>query len=135
MIPKKIVKKKKKFLHLNIMTMRKCITLKYLTQAFFSSTFLQLVNSSKNSTLNWVMKLNRFICSKSWKYFPFYSPIHLSGYFCNSQKCIFQWSGDLHFQNPYKYNELSNKQSVKKLNLWRKTAVGKSALINAWSQK
>ena len=30
------------------------------------------------TTLNWVMKLNCFISSKSWKHFPFYSPIHLA---------------------------------------------------------
>ena len=96
----------------------------------FPSTFLQLVNGSKNSILNWVLKLNHFSCSKCLKYFLFYSPIHLSDF--SSRKCIFQWSsGDLNFKNPHGYHELSNNQTVKKLNLQRKTALDKSAWIKA----
>ena len=36
------------------------------------------------------------------------------------------------FQNPHRDGELSNQQLVKKLNLWGKTAVDKSAWINAY---
>ena len=100
----------------------------------FSSTFLQPVNGSKTSILNWVMKLNYFICSKSLKDFPFYSRIHFSDYFSSGPKCIFKWSGDLNFKNPHRDNELNSNQTVKKLNLWRKTAwiKDKSASIKAW---
>ena len=82
-------------------------------QAFFSSNSLQPVNGSKNSILNWVMKLNYFICSKSLKDFPFYSPIHFSDYFCSGRKCIFQLSGDLNLKNPHWDNELNSNQTVK----------------------
>ena len=63
------------------------------------------------------------------KIFIFHSPIHLSHYFCGSRKCIFQRSGGLHLKNLHGDNELSNKQTVKKMNLWRKTSVDKSAWI------
>ena len=86
----------------------------------FSSTFLQPINGSKNWILNWFMKLNHFICWKSLKDFKFYSPIYLSDFFSSSRKCIFQWPGDLNFKILYGDNKLSNKQTVKKLNLWRK---------------
>ena len=101
------------------------------SSGIFSSTFLQPVNGSKNSILNWVLKLNLFISSKALKDFLFYSPIHLSDS-CSSRKCIFQWSGDLNFKNPPGDHELSNNKKVKKLNLWRKTAVNKSTWIKAW---
>ena len=41
-------------------------------------------------------------------------------------------SGDLNFKNPHRDSELSNKQTVKKLTLWEKRAVDKSAWIKAW---
>ena len=47
----------------------------------FPNTFIQPVNGSKNSILNWVMELNLFMFllffffEKPLKYFPFYSPI------------------------------------------------------------
>ena len=100
----------------------------------FLSTFLQPSNGSKNSILNSVTKLNLFMCSKPLKYFPFYSTIHLSDYFCSQkecQKCIFQQYGDLTFKHPHKDSEVSNNQTVKKLNLWEKTAVDKNARIKA----
>ena len=56
-------------------------TIKY--SGISSSNFLQLVNSSKNSILNWVVKLNSFMFFFSFfflkhlKDFPFYSPIFL----------------------------------------------------------
>ena len=74
------------------------------------------------------------MCSKPSKYFPFYSTIHLSDYFCSQkecQKCIFQQYGDLTFKHPHKDSEVSNNQTVKKLNLWEKTAVDKNAWIKA----
>ena len=80
------------------------------------------------------MKLNLSMCSKPLKDFPFYSSFHLSGYFCNKKerrKYIFQRSRDRNFKNPHRNNELSNKQPVKKLNLWEKTAVDKSAWIKS----
>ena len=86
----------------------------------FLSTFLQLANGSKNSILNSVTKLNLFMCSKLLKDFPFHSTIHLSEY-CSQkecQKCTFQQYGDLTFKHPHKDKELSNNQTVKKLNLW-----------------
>ena len=63
-----------------------------------------------------------------------YLPIHLSDYFCNSQKWIFEWSGGLNFKNLRGDNELSNKQTVKKLNLWRKTAVNKNLTLYCFNQ-
>ena len=48
----------------------------------------------------------------------------VSDYLCSQKKCrkcIFQWSGgDLNFRKPHGDNELSNRQTVKKLNLWGK---------------
>ena len=41
------------------------------------------------------------------------------------RKCIFQGSGEPNFK-------LMTKQTVKKLNIWEKTAVDKSAWIKAW---
>ena len=49
----------------------------------FPGTFLQLANSSKDSILNWLMKLNLFmfffffVFETPLKYFSFYSPIFL----------------------------------------------------------
>ena len=109
----------------------------------FTGTFRQEVNGSKNSVLNWVMILNLFMCPCVIK--PFEAPqrncgfgSHLlkkslmenfiycavSDYLCSQKKCrkcIFQWSGgDLNFRKPHGDNELSNRQTVKKLNLWGK---------------
>ena len=92
---------------------------------------LQMLNSSKNSILNWVMTLNHFICAKSVKDFPIDSPIHLSDYFCSSWKCLFQWYRDLNFKNPHRDNELSNMQRVNKLNLWRNMP----AFGSTWQQQ
>ena len=53
----------------------------------FPHAFLQLVNGSKNSILNWVMKLSLFMCffffffETPLKGFPFYSPIILALWF------------------------------------------------------
>ena len=41
----------------------------------FPSTFLQPVNGSKNSILNWVMKLNLFMCTFFWKAFEKFSTL------------------------------------------------------------
>ena len=51
------------------------------TPGIFPSTFIQLVNGSKNSILNSVMKLNLFMCifsKKPLKIFPLYPPTRLT---------------------------------------------------------
>ena len=61
------------------------------TARHFSSTFLQLVNCSKSSIMNWVIKLNlsiRFCFEKPLEDFPFYSPIVFPLWFRYSQTCI-----------------------------------------------
>ena len=63
----------------------------FFQSRIFPSTFLQPVNGKKNSILNWVMKLNLFMCLQlnpfffvfetSLKDFPFCSPILLTLWF------------------------------------------------------
>ena len=95
----------------------------------FPSTFLQPVNCSKNSILNWVLKLNLFIFFSFFVYktslkgpihlfflvwFRYLqkcineSCVHLSGQFFSKnshktlkfhEKYIFQWSADLNLKN------------------------------------
>ena len=43
-----------------------CMWFCFLRAGIFPSTFLQPVNSSKNWILNWVMKLNLFMCFSSF---------------------------------------------------------------------
>ena len=76
----------------------------------FPNTFLQVVNGSKNSILAWVKKLNLFMCSKHLKDFPFYSP--------KCRKSIFIAIWKLNSKNLQSNSELSNKQTVEKLNVW-----------------
>ena len=121
----------------------------------FPSTFPQPVNGSKNSILNWVIKLNLLMC-----FFLGNTLERFSIAFCysnslvqtitnmhkgklyvrNLKKCIFQQSTDLNFEDfPFGvYHGTTQwshwtKQTVKKLNLWGKTAVHKSAWIKTWS--
>ena len=62
-----------------------------LISDIFPSTFLQPVNDSKKSTLNWVMKVNLFICfffEKPLEDFPLDSPILLTLWLRYLQTCI-----------------------------------------------
>ena len=98
---------------------------KTLRQPFFQA-LLQPVIGSKNSILNWVMKLSLympifflFIFENPFKDFPFYSPIFLTFWFRYLKKRI----------KEIRCQALSHwtKQTVKKLNLCGKTAVDKIA--------
>ena len=118
-----------------------------LTASTFPSTFLQPVNSSKKSILNWVIKLDliklpmklsssRKNCSCCWQ-----TMCKLC--FCSQkeyQKWIFEQSGGLNFKDfPFGAHHGSTSwrhlitKPVKKLNLWWKMAVHKSAWIKVWT--
>ena len=112
----------------------------------FPSTFLQPVNGYKNSILNWVIKLsliklpmkfysfqkNCCCCRQTMRRLCFYSQRE-------RWKQIFQQYGDLKLKKFCFGAHLGSnsrrylfKQRVKKLNLWRRTAVDKSAWIKAF---
>ena len=118
---------------------------------FYPSTFLQLVNSTKNSILNWVLTLNLFkyffvclsrktldrYCVLQHQTIVFTGKIvFISDEQCVlwSQKvywkCLFQRSGDPNFKK-VSLSVLLTQQTVKKFNLWEKLAVEKSAWIKA----
>ena len=103
----------------------------------FQSTFLQPVNGSKNSILNWVMKHNLFnlifLVNFSLKL-----PIKLyaavaSGRYVQAMLLHSEKVSEMHLSANWKpkFKDWA-KQTVKKLNLLGKTAVDKSAWIKAY---
>ena len=127
-----------------------------LDTGIFPSTFLQLANRSKNSILNWVIKLNLFMCFfffflKPWKIFHsinllflLFSQVQIkeSCMYLSSQrffktphktikfqeKCIFQRSADLKFKNfPFRIHNGATPWSH-----WTKQTVKKH---NLWGKK
>ena len=118
-----------------------------LTASTFPSTFLQPVNSSKKSILNWVIKLDLIKLpmklSSSRKNCSCCRQTMCKLCFCSQkeyQKWIFEQSGGLNFKDfPFGAHHGSTswrhliKKPVKKLNLWWKMAVHKSAWIKVWT--
>ena len=83
----------------------------------FPNTFLQLVNDSKNSILNWVIKLNLFMCFCSFfvfetplKDFPFYSSILLTLWSKYYRKESYMYlSSQLFFKTPNRTLKITRK--------------------------
>ena len=99
----------------------------------FPSTFVQLINRSKNSILNWVLKLNLFMFFeffflfwKPLKYFSFYSPILYTFRFRSLQTCIKE-------DCMYFYRKIFSK--FKKINLPKAENLGAVLKMNPSQEK
>ena len=120
--------------------------LHFVLSGIFRSIFLQRVKDRKNSILNWVIKLNfiklplEFFNSKKNCCCCRQTMCRLC--LCSQRelwKPIFQQYGDLKLKKYHFGAHLGStswrqsfEETVKKLNLWRRTTVDKSAYIKAW---
>lgn len=133
--------RKSAYATLKLYLKRKNPALCHIITGILTSTFLKPVNGSKKSILNWVMKLNAFMCAifflqNPWKSFHsnhwFFLLLELQTtyklYFCNQMECwqyIFRQSGDFNLKN-VSFHRYWPKHTVKKVKLWGKMIVEKS---------